>query len=326
MSVKSLGIGPLFGIGVVSVLCVTAACSGDAFSSRASSLDHGGSGGTNAVDPPPQAGSANNTPKGGTGNVVESEGGAPQEVLPTAGGMHTGGTDGGVASAGSGGNVVAPPEPGAGGDTSVTEPPIDPTPTPILEDWSKPLGKATSWYTAFGDPKVDTDKHQLVLSYDDVAERTQPYAGSYYAESDVTIAGKTVFTPYPYCFEVLLPSLRRDAAGDVELGATQYAGTWHDSGWGDASGSVIAGTTKLHVAFYMQTTAKKFAVKVSDGDKVYRSAWVTDFHWAKTNLGIMRYVGENNSSVYAGSDAIYVDQVSGWQGLDDAAVAAAFAN
>jgi hypothetical protein len=213
---------------------------------------------------------------------------------------------------------------GAGGDASVPEPPVEPS--PIVEDWSTPLDKASDWYAAFGDPQVDTDQHQLRLSYDDVAERTQAYVGSYYAESDVTIAGKTVFTPYPYCFEVLLPSLRRDASGTgIQLGVTQYAGSWSNSGWADASGSVIAGTTQLHVAYYVQKTAKKFALKVSYGDKVYRSAWVTDFHWAKTNLGIMRYVGENNSSVYQqGGDAIYVDQVSGWQGLDDDTVAAAF--
>jgi len=326
MSSKSLWIGPAFGITLVSG--VLAACSGDVFKSGSTPLDHGGSEAGDTGSEAPQGGKANNTPQGGSGSTVDAAEGGAHEVVPgggtAQGGANGGGSNGGVASAGSGGVVVDPPEPGAGGDTSPPEPPIVPTPTPILEDWSKPLDKATDWYTAFGDPKVDTAKHQLVLSYDDVAERTQPYAGSYYAESDVTIGGKTVFTPYPYCFEVLLPSLRRNVSGDIELGATQYAGSWHNSGWGAASGTVIAGTTQLHVAYYMQTTAKKFAVKVSHGDKVYRSEWVTDFHWKNTDLSIMRYVGENNSSVYAGSDAIYVDQVSGWQGLSDADVAAAF--
>lgn len=314
MSCKSLWIGPVFGIAAVSL--GMAACSGDAFKSRANPLDHGGSEASDGGEPTSHGGSANNTPRGGSGTVVDApEGGAPQEALPTSGGMPHAGTGGG--------SNVSEPAAGAGGDTSVPEP-VEPS--PIVEDWSEPLSKASDWYAAFGDPKVDTDKHQLVLSYDDVAQRTEPYAGSYYAESDVTIAGKTVFTTYPYCFEVLLPSLRRDSSGTgIQLGLTQYAGSWSNSGWGDASGSVIAGTPTLHVAYYMQRAAKKFAVKLSYGDKVYRSAWVTDFHWKDTDLGIMRYVGENNSSMYLqGGDAIYVDQVSGFQGLSDDAVAAAF--
>jgi hypothetical protein len=58
---------------------------------------------------------------------------------------------------------------------------------------------------------------------------------------------------------------------------------------------------------------------------VYRSGWVTDFHWPQTNLGIMRYVGENNSGVAGGSDLIYVGAVSGCQDLTDSAVDALFA-
>ncbi|HVY28163.1 MAG TPA: hypothetical protein VHB79_16510 [Polyangiaceae bacterium] len=339
MSSKSLWIGPAFGIALASG--VLAACSGDVFRSGSSPLDHGGSEAGDTGNEANRGGNANNTPKGGTGSTVDSDEGGAHEVVATGGGANggmggganggvsNGGvSNGGVASAGSGGVVVDPPEPGAGGDKSTPEPPIDPScAKPIVENWSEPLSKNGAWYVGFGDPKVETAQHRLVLSYDDVAERTAPYAGSYYAESDVTIAGKTVFTPYPYCFEVLLPSLRRDATGGgIELGATQYAGSWSTSGWGGASGTVIAGTTKLHVAYYVQATSKKFALKVSYGDKTYRSTWVTDFHWDKTDLSIMRYVGENNSSVYAGSDAIYVDPVSGCQGLSDAAVAASFEN
>ena len=73
----------------------------------------------------------------------------------------------------------------------------------------------------------------------------------------------------------------------------------------------------------MKATAQAFAVKVTYGGHSYRSGWVSGFTWEKTNLGIMRYVGENNSSVYAG-DAVYVGPLSGCQKLPDASVQAEF--
>ena len=353
MSAKSLWIGPLFGIGCVSL--ATIACSGDVFTAQRGELAQGGSEPTSGAA---QGGKAGNPPEEVTpasGGML-GDGGAPPELPDITGGSsagsapHAGGSSG---TGGAGGSITggsaAGGAPHAGGSSgtggaggsitgglgglggsggNVIDPPIDPTcQSPIAETWTEPLSKTGLWHTAWGDPVVDTAQHRLVLSYDDVAERGAPYNGSYYVESDVTIVGGTAFTPYPYTSEVLLPTLRRDAAGSgIQLGATQYGPTsWSASGWADLSGSVIAGASKLHVVAYMQVTSKKFALKVSYAGKVYRSAWVTDFHWANTNLGVMRYVGENNSSVYSGKgDLIYVDSASGCQGLSDAAVAGLF--
>jgi hypothetical protein len=347
MSSKTLWIGPLFGIVCGALAAV--GCSGEAFKAGANDVDRGGSETTDTGHEAAHGGKTS-TPQGGSsttgGTSEQPEGGAPTEVLPSAGsqsggtasthggsGNATGGSgnaSGAAGSGGSGGVVVDPPDPGAAGDPNLPDPPIDPNCAhPIYENWSAPLSEGGPWRKAFGDPSVDTANHRLVLSYDDVAERTSGYEGSYYVESDVTIEGSTVFTPYPYVFEVLLPSLRRDAqGGGVELGATQYGPqTWSVSGWGAASGTIISGAKKVRVGAYVQLTAQKFGVKVSYGNKVYRSAWVTDFHWAKTNLSVMRYVGENNSGVYKGNgDLIYLDVATGCQALTDAAVETQFKN
>lgn len=346
MSAKIRWIGPLFGFVCGSLAAV--GCSGEAFKARANDVNHGGSEPGDTGHEAARGGNTS-TPKGGSSvnGGAEPEGGAPTEILPSAGSQSggsgsthggSGNTSGGsgnagsasAGSGGSGGAVIDPPDPGAAGDPNLPDPPIDPNCAhPIYENWSAPLSESGTWRKGFGDPSVDTVNHRLVLSYDDVAERTAGYQGSYYVESDVTIEGGTVFTPYPYVFEVLLPSLRRDAqGGGVELGATQYGPqTWSVSGWGATSGTIITATKKVHVGAYMQVAAQKFGVKVSYGDQVYRSAWVTDFHWAKTNLSVMRYVGENNSGVYHGNgDLIYVDVATGCQALTDAVVEAQFKN
>lgn len=320
-------IGQLFGVSVVSA--VAFACSGSSFRSGLNELDQGGGdrGGTVAAHGGKGAVSGNKGGATASGGIPdESEGGDTTiEPLPV-GGSASGGKGGVGGLGGVGGNV--PPDQGDAGEPNIPDPPIDPNcAAPIQEGWTDPLSPDAAWHVGFGDPRVDTVSHRLELSYDDVAERTEPYSGSYYMQSNVTLEGGTVFTPYPYTFEVYLPSLRRNAAGTgIELGATQYGpSSWTATGWGAASGATIAGATKLQVGVYLQASSKAFAVKVTANGKVYRSAWVTDFHWAKTNLGIMRYVGENNSGVYhGGSDKIYVSPVSGCQELSDAAVVALF--
>lgn len=301
MSEKSLWVGPLFGIGVVSLVML--ACSGDPFEIGSNDLNRGGGEPTDTGNQAAHAGKGNNTPQGGAaaaagsaptaGTEATAEGGVPSEtrVTPT-GGSHTGGAGGaaaaGSSSGGTGGGVSDPPDPGAAGDPNVVDPAVDPNCAhPLFENWTAPLSSNGPWKKAFGDPAVDTTNHQLVISFDDVAERTQPYEGSYYLESDVTFEGGTAFTPYPYASEVILPSLRRDATGTgIELGATQYGPkSWSVSGWGSASGQVLAGATKLRVGAYLQVASKKFAVKVSFGDEVYRSSWVTGFDWGANEPG-----------------------------------------
>jgi hypothetical protein len=167
------------------------------------------------------------------------------------------------------------------------------------------------------------NQHRLVLSFDDVAQRSNAYQGSYYLEGDVTIGGNVAFTPYPYVDEVFLPTLRRgDRDFGIQLGATIYGQSrdFELSGWGNASGTIVPVATTVHVSSFVQASSKAFAVRISTGNRVYRSTWVTDFHWPNTNLGIMRFVGENNSGGTEGGGLIFVEKQRGCQNLDDATV------
>jgi hypothetical protein len=206
---------------------------------------------------------------------------------------------------------------GAGGQNSSS------CSAPIHDTWQSELGAHGGWELEFGDPYVDTANGRLVVSYDDVASRQQAFAGGYYVSAEITFEGSTVLTPYPYVSGVALPSLRRNAAGTgIDLGSTEYgvSNTWQQAPAGFA-GVTIPGTQTVRVTTYIKAASKALAVKVQAGAHTYRSGWVTGFTWEKTNLGIFRFVGENNSSVYAGqSDRVYVGVVDGCQELSDSAV------
>lgn len=241
-----------------------------------------------------------------------------------------GGGAGGGGSANTGGAGGAElPNPGTAGDANPPDPPIDPDcRASISESWSHPIGAGSNWEVQFGDPSIDTANHRLVVSYDDVAAHTTAYEGGYYVTAKVSFDGGTVLTPYPYASnEVRLPSLRR-SGNDIELGGTMYGSTqqWTNDDWPGFSGVILAATTTVTVTTYVQATAKALAVKVTSGSRSYRSSWVSGFTWPQTNLGIMRYTGEDNSRVYWGADAVYVGPLSGCQKLSDAAVEAAFEN
>jgi hypothetical protein len=209
---------------------------------------------------------------------------------------------------------------GAGGDTSQGGADSDAGGAsseclkPIIEDWSQPLDENADWYVDFGDPFVEPAKKRLVLSYDDVAARSGVYEGGYVISAQVTIEGSTVFTPYPYVWEVRLPSLRRTASGGgIELGRTAYGVTevWSNDDWPDFSGVVLPTTTVI-VTQYVQADQRALAVSVTHAGKTYKTGWITGFDWPETNLGKMRFVGENNSGVYSSSsDYIFVSRVSG---------------
>jgi len=323
---------------------VALACSGSAFKQG-----DAGTGGTStksddtskntkdAITTRPRGGSAAPT-------TDETAGGAP-DVVPD----ETGGTSGGVAAGGVGGaagetgmaaataggtaNVAGKSAGGAAGTTHGEGGAAGVCDSPIVEEWNQwlddkhdPPLEINRWRVEWGDPYVDVPGHQLVLSADDVAARNAAFVGGYYITTDVTILGGTVFTPYPYVWEVTLPSIRRNASGNgLDFGTTAYGtyNEWSASGWQGVTGA--AGGNKLRVTMYVKNGAEKAeALKVEYEGKVYRSEWVTDFHWAKTNLGMVRYVGENNSNVAGGSDVIYVGRLGGCQNLSDAAVTALF--
>jgi len=82
---------------------------------------------------------------------------------------------------------------------------------------------------------------------------------------------------------------------------------------------------EVKLTTYVKASAKAVATKVEIGTNVYRSTWVSGFTWANTNMGILRYIGQNNSRVYSG-DAIYVGPLGGCEKLTDGAVDTLFNN
>jgi hypothetical protein len=329
-------LGHLFGLGVVTVSVLS--CSGAVFEAGPPEPDQTDT--SDSVVIPTRAGSTGSTMHGSAGKPAstatggmpnEAEGGAAP-VAPQHGGSGGTGGNGGTAgaTAGAGGSVVSPPDGGAAGEPNIPDPPIDPScASPLAENWTAAIGSGDSnWEVEFGDPWIDVANHRLVVTYDDVAGRTSAYDGGYYVAAEVTLEGGTVLTPYPYANELRWPSLRRSGTGaGVELGATKYgiSESWTSNDWAGFSGITISGTKTVVLTTYVKATAKALAVKVSYGGHTYRSGWVSGFTWPQTNLGIMRFIGENNSSVYQG-DAVYVGPLTGCQKLTDAAIDALFLN
>ncbi|HEX2877044.1 MAG TPA: hypothetical protein VHP33_37595 [Polyangiaceae bacterium] len=327
---QKLGHG--FGLGVIAVMAL--ACAGNSFKSAP---DPGGSGasqgGVSHAGEAAEGGVGNASPTGGVSATGGGKLGFEAQPRPraplggaAAGGQTGAGMAGSATADGGGGDAVQPPEEGSAGEPNIPEPPGEPDcTTPLADDWTAALGSAGSeWRVEFGDPRVDAEQHRLVVSFDDVAGRATAYQGGYYVTAEVTLEGGTVLTPYPYSNEMRWPSLRRSGSG-VELGAAKYGSgePWTTSDWPGFSGVVIAGTKSVTLTTYVKASSKAVAVKVSYGGHDYRSGWVSGFTWPQTNLGVMRYVGQNNSRVYSG-DAVYVGPLRGCQKLTDAAVEAAF--
>lgn len=272
-------------------------------------------GGTKPTDDTrPDAGGAHNGGRSPTGinggkNALEPdfvEGGAGSGVADAGG-------------AGSAGASGAEAEGGSGGAPSSSEG----CPSPIAEAWSAPLGSSPrGWALVFGDPRVDTASHRLVISHDDVAERSTRLTGGYFVQMRVTLEGGTVLVPYPYSNEGPFPSLRRSEDGSsVELGMTQYGTeqTWSSAGWPD-EGAMLTGTSEAQLTYYVKASSRAVAAKASHNGVVLRSRWVSGFTWAETSLAALRFIGMNNSKVYEGGDAVYVGPLSGCEGLTDAQV------
>jgi hypothetical protein len=266
---------------------------------------------------------------GGTTSVVGGAGAAKPAQRPDAiqggGGAPAAGGDAGSLTAGAGGEEL--PDQGHAGDPNLPDPPLSPNCTALAEDWTQPIGAGSNWEIQFGDPRIDVANHRLVVTFDDFAAHTVDYQGGYYVRAEVNLQGSTVLTPYPYVAVTRLPSLRR-ARNGVELGGAKYGGgeVWTSDDWPGFSGIIIAGTTRVTVTTYVKAIAKALAVKVTYGGLTYRSGWVSGFTWSETNLGMLRYAGENNSRGSSASDEVYVGPLSGCQGLSDTAVQAAFEN
>lgn len=327
MQCVSPWLGRPFGIFVGVSLVV--ACSGSTFKQKEGQLETGGSagtasGGSETDAPGGMASGGRAATRGGAGG----SGGKPSatlEPLPEAGGApETGGTAGSAGSelGGTAGTVMI----GAGGEGAEELEPEPGCDSPIHDKWDSAMGSGApgGWHVEFGDPRVDLEAHELIVSYDDVATRDQQLVGGYALAADVTLSGYTVLTSYPYVWEVLVPSLRRSADGTgIDLGATSYGlgNPWRTDLFPGFGGVSIEGTTKARVTTYVQAESEQFAIKVEAGGKVYRSGWLGDFTWEKTNLQAFRFVGENNSYASStGSDILRIGQVDGCQKLSDADV------
>jgi hypothetical protein len=341
LKVPALPIGPVFGLGILSLAAL--ACSGSAFKGEGSPdvdpkhsettdpvvPNHGGAATAVPSTPATDGGAAEVEPQPLAGNTHTGGGGAGGSHAGGGGAGGGGGSAGSLVMAGTGG-VVQLPDQGTAGEPNIPDPPVDPScAAPLAENWTHAIGTTGSnWEVQFGDPSIDVANHRLVVTYDDVAARTTAFDGGYYVAADVTLEGGTVLTPYPYSNEMRWPSLRRGSTGStVQLGGAKYGSNelWTTNDWPGFSGTTIDGTTTATVTTYVKAVTKALAVKVTAGAHTYRSGWVSGFTWPQTNLGIMRYVGENNSNVHAG-DAVYVGPLRGCQKLSDAAVDALFQN
>lgn len=315
----------LWGHGLTPAVSIAlVACSGRVFSTSdpgaettPPSQSEGGAPSTTVSDPVHggvSSSAAGRTQNGDSGTIQ-----VPGSRQPLAGA----GGDGGSESsdgypAGAGGS---PSEAGAGGTHPVG------CASPIVETWTTPLGKsADGWALVFGDPRVDTSNHRLVISYDDIAKRTKPLAGGYFVRMTVTLSGGTVLVPYPHSNEGPFPSLRRSQDGSaIELGMTQYGSGqgWVDAGWPN-TGAALTGTTEVTLVYYVKASSSAVAAKVSHGGVVMRSRWVSGFTWEQTSLAVLQLVGMNHSVVYP-DDGVYVGPLSGCEGLSDAQVEASYA-
>ncbi len=224
---------------------------------------------------------------------------------------------------------------GSGDDTAMNgirlkccrvEPVVAACSSPINESWSTPLTSTSSaWNTAWGDPFIDTANRRARLSLDDVLSRNAAFAGSYYITHKLTLSGGTVFTPYPYTDGVLLPSIRR-SGNDMQFGGDRYGSvSWSNSEPAGFAGKFATGLLTARVTSYVQAQNKRMAVKVEAGGATYRSGWTAPFTWPQTNTGIIRFVGENNSSIFSGTDDfVYVGALSGCANLTDGNVDAIY--
>ncbi len=287
------------------------------------------------------------TDTGGTDTGGTDTGGTDTGGTDT-GGTDTGGTDtggagtggvgtGGVGTGGVGTGGVGTGGMGTGGDTGTPCPPgsvlvgsdcveIPSCTSPITEPWSDSLdSEGSRWTSVHGDALVDTANNRLRLSHDDIVDRLTALPGSYYVSHQLTLSGGTVFTPYVLVDETLLPSIRR-RGNDMQFGGDRY-GTedrWSDTEPIGFEGQLADGVLTAKVTTYLKAQAKQIAMKVEAGGNVSRSGWTT-MSWPQTDVSTFRFVGQNNSAIYVGTDDyVYVGPLSGCSNMTDVHVEASY--
>ncbi|MFL5306847.1 MAG: hypothetical protein ACJ8F1_16650 [Polyangia bacterium] len=194
-------------------------------------------------------------------------------------------------------------------------------PTPVNDGWSSALDTG-AWTRGFGDPSVDTANKQLILSFDDVAQRKPNYSGGYVISFYVNIMSA------PFVAHVDLsgfsnptfPAFRRSTqSAPLSIGGMRYGGTW--GSFNDWNGQLSAGGS-AHVTIYVKANTALAALATSTGFSA-QSGWVTltDGGGALGNFGL---VGTNDSDLAASDKTAAIGPITGCAGLNDSQVDALY--
>jgi hypothetical protein len=169
---------------------------------------------------------------------------------------------------------------------------------------------------------VDTAKHQLILSFDDVAERNPNYQGGYVISFDVSMpqdmfAAHLNISGYG---NPAFPALRRAAGRPMSVGGLIYAGAW--GSFGAWNGIEETGTTAGRFTVYVKATTSLSSMWTSTGFSL-QSGWVPliGVAGATGNFGL---IGTNNSDVATSGRTAVVGTITGCAGLSDSQVDALY--
>jgi len=175
---------------------------------------------------------------------------------------------------------------------------------------------------SFGDPTVDTAKRQLILSFDDVAERNPNYQGGYVISFDVfmpqdTFAAHLNISGFT---NPAFPALRRAPGRPMSVGGMVYAGAW--GSFGAWNGVEETGTTAGRFTVYVKATSSMSSMWTSTGFSK-QTGWVplTAGAGATGNFGL---IGTNNSDVAGFNGTAVVGPITGCSGLSDSQVDALY--
>jgi hypothetical protein len=187
---------------------------------------------------------------------------------------------------------------------------------PIDDRWDYGLSSSsTPWRLAFGDPHIDTSANRLVLTYDDVAQRTA-LVGSYYFSFDLDLDSNVTFYVGISNAWVLHPAIVRSGNEIVLSGA--YYSMPGIAPVGSFTGQRLP-VGRLRVTMFADAVAKKIALYVVAGNERHASGFVTN----DQDVGGVLLIGNNAG---AGDGPARVGPLEGCSGLTQGEVTAAYAS
>ncbi|HVT10231.1 MAG TPA: hypothetical protein VHO67_22380 [Polyangia bacterium] len=194
-------------------------------------------------------------------------------------------------------------------------------PVSVKDGWTTTLD-AGPWGLAWGDPSVDTTNKQLILSFDDIAQRNPNYPGGYVVSFYVNIPS----APFVAHLDVsgftnaTFPAFRRASQNTpLTIGGMRYAGSW--GSFGAWNGQQSAGGS-ARVTIYVKANTAMAALATSTGFSA-QSGWVTLVSGAGAtgNLGL---VGTNDSDLASSDKTAAIGPINGCAGLSDGQVDALY--